>query len=121
MSERVESKMRLEQNRWLYELYWTCTEILTEEEREIYFARYLDDIEKLIHEEHTKLNQSLDDSIGLIRHSERLMDLACTRVVLKDFVEDTALKDQYPSIPKKKLLEMGKLESYLSREGQAIH
>lgn len=120
MSERVVSKMKMEQNRWLYELYWECTDVLTVEERDIYFAHELHLINEQIEKEMVELYKSVNESLGLIRHSERLLDLACQRAVLKDCVEDTTLKNKYSLIPKRKLVAMRELESSLSRESQKI-
>lgn len=112
--------MKLEQKRWIYELFWESGDLLTVEERAIYFAHELHLVNEEIEKEMAQLYRSHNESLGLIRHSEKLLDLACTRVILKDCAEDTTLKNKYSLIPKKKLLAMKDLESSLSRETQKI-
>lgn len=116
--------MSLEDYRWIYLLYSECSEVLTEEERKIYFAHDLQLINDRIKEESQKLVEQLQESLGLIRHSECILDLAYQRTVLKDCVDIAAnpkqLKEQYSLIPKKKLIVMRELESMLSRENEKI-
>lgn len=118
---RGEIEVNLDEHKWILELYHGCGHILTDDEKAIYFAHEFDFVDSRIKNEFKKMGECLDSSLGLIRYSESILNLACQRAVPKECVDIAAypkLKKKFDTIPMKKKREMQKLEEFMFRELQ---
>jgi len=115
---RGEFDADLTEYRWILDIYLAAGNVLTEEERNIYFSAELQGIDTRIRQEYEKLNERYDSSLGLILHAENVRDLASKRAVLRECVDDIIpdAKSRYLLIPQHKRADMLRIEADIYRE-----